>query len=158
MFGNDLLLISKLSLIIKYLKRLLLSDAKLIIAGFKSPFCHICREAIWGACVTALCTVPRLLRIVLQSLHVGDLNEEELPQLGQILSMLLQHTQLHSQLLANTALLQEIIQHLTVNTQHTHIYRFMHFETAFVDFDHLTIYSARVLFRGTRGVRPGSSG
>ncbi|XP_047454705.1 testis-expressed protein 10 homolog isoform X2 [Mugil cephalus] len=71
------------------------------------------RDAIWGACVTALCTVPRLLRIVLQSLHVGDLNEEELPQLGQILAMLLQHTQLHSQLLANAALLQEIIQHLT---------------------------------------------
>ncbi|XP_028282103.1 testis-expressed protein 10 homolog [Parambassis ranga] len=71
------------------------------------------REAVWTACVTALSTIPRLLRIVLQLLHVGDMNEEELPQLGQILSMLLQHTPLHNQLLANTALLQEIIQHLT---------------------------------------------
>ncbi|KAG8010084.1 Testis-expressed protein 10-like protein [Nibea albiflora] len=71
------------------------------------------RKAIWGACVSALSTVPRLLRMVLQSLRVGDLNEEELPQLGQILSMLLQHTPLHNQMLANAALLQEIIQHLT---------------------------------------------
>lgn len=71
------------------------------------------REAIWGACVTALGSIPRLLRVVLQLLRVSDLNEEELPQLGQILSMLLQHTPLHSQLLANAALLQEIIQHLT---------------------------------------------
>ncbi|XP_041844914.1 testis-expressed protein 10 homolog isoform X2 [Melanotaenia boesemani] len=71
------------------------------------------REAIWGACVTALSSVPRLLRIVLQSMRVEDMSEEELPQLGQILSMLLQHTPLHNQLLANATLLQEIIQHLT---------------------------------------------
>lgn len=71
------------------------------------------REAIWGACVSALSTIPRLLRMVLQLLRVGDLDEEELPHLGQILSMLLQHTPLHNQLLANTALLQDIIQHLT---------------------------------------------
>lgn len=71
------------------------------------------REAIWSACVSALSTVPRLLRTVLQLFRVGDLNEEELPQLGQILSMLLQHTPLHNQLLANAGLLQEIIQHLT---------------------------------------------
>ncbi|XP_073342232.1 testis-expressed protein 10 homolog [Pagrus major] len=71
------------------------------------------REAIWGACVSALSTVPRLLRMVLQLMRVGDVNEEELPQLGQILSMLLQHAPLHSQLLANAALLQEIIQNLT---------------------------------------------
>lgn len=71
------------------------------------------REAVWGACVSALCTVPRLLRMVLQFLRVGDLSEDELPQLGQILTMLLQHSPLHSQLLANAALLQEIIQHVT---------------------------------------------
>uniref|UniRef100_A0AAQ4P693 Testis expressed 10 n=1 Tax=Gasterosteus aculeatus aculeatus TaxID=481459 RepID=A0AAQ4P693_GASAC len=74
------------------------------------------REAIWGACVSALSSVPRLLRLVLQSMRVGDLSEEELPQLGQILSMLLQHTPIHNQLMANAALLQEIIQHLTVST------------------------------------------
>lgn len=71
------------------------------------------REAIWGACVSALSSVPRLLRMVLQLMHVGDLSEEELPQLGQILSMLLQHTPIHNQLLANAALLQDIIQQLT---------------------------------------------
>ncbi|XP_034409005.1 testis-expressed protein 10 homolog [Cyclopterus lumpus] len=77
------------------------------------------REAIWGACVSALSSVPRLLRMVLQSIRVGDLSEEELPQLGRILSMLLQHTPIHNQLLANTALLQEIMQHLTRYTRGT---------------------------------------
>ncbi|KAJ0066131.1 hypothetical protein NL108_001354, partial [Boleophthalmus pectinirostris] len=71
------------------------------------------RSAIWGACVSALSGVPRLLRMVLQLLRVGDLSEEELPHLGQVLSMLLQHAPLHNQLLANTALLQDIIQQLT---------------------------------------------
>ncbi|XP_021164507.2 testis-expressed protein 10 homolog [Fundulus heteroclitus] len=71
------------------------------------------REAMWTCCVTALSSVPRLLRIVLQSMHVGDLSAEELPQLGQILSMLLQHAPLHNQLMANAALLQELIQTLT---------------------------------------------
>ncbi|MEQ2294672.1 hypothetical protein AMECASPLE_006324 [Ameca splendens] len=71
------------------------------------------REAIWSSCVTALSSIPRLLRIVLQSMHVGDLSAEELPQFGQILSMLLQHTPLHNQLLANAVLLQELIQNLT---------------------------------------------
>ncbi|XP_056299978.1 testis-expressed protein 10 homolog [Pseudoliparis swirei] len=77
------------------------------------------REAIWGACVSALSSVPRLLRMVLQSVRVGDLSEEELPRLGQVLSMLLQHTPIHNQLLANAALLQEIMQHLTRYTRGT---------------------------------------
>ncbi|MEQ2217884.1 hypothetical protein XENOCAPTIV_025473 [Xenoophorus captivus] len=46
-------------------------------------------------------------------MHVGDLSAEELPQFGQILSMLLQHAPLHNQLLANAVLLQELIQNLT---------------------------------------------
>ncbi|XP_056142166.1 testis-expressed protein 10 homolog [Lampris incognitus] len=71
------------------------------------------REALWGACFSALSTVPRLLRMVLQSLRVGDLCEEDLPQLGQMLSMLLQHTPLRNHLLANGPLLQHVIQDLT---------------------------------------------
>lgn len=71
------------------------------------------REAIWGACVSALSSVPRLLRMLLQSMQVDDLSEVELPQLGRILCTLLQHVPLHSQLLANSHLLQEIIQQLT---------------------------------------------
>ena len=59
--------------------------------------------------------------MVLQQLRVGDLSDEELPQLGQMLSMVLQHTALHNQLLANAALLQEIIQNLTVNTANTYL-------------------------------------
>ncbi|XP_008321254.1 testis-expressed protein 10 homolog isoform X2 [Cynoglossus semilaevis] len=69
------------------------------------------KEVIWGACVVALSNVPRLLRMVLQGCL--DLSDEELPHLGQILLMLLQHTPLHNQLMANAPLLQEIIQHIT---------------------------------------------
>ncbi|XP_076869271.1 testis-expressed protein 10 homolog [Brachyhypopomus gauderio] len=71
------------------------------------------RDAVWEACFAALSTVPRLLRLVLQSLRVCDLCEEELPLLAQILSLLLQHTQLRNHMAANTALLQTIIQDLT---------------------------------------------
>ncbi|KAJ8004944.1 hypothetical protein DPEC_G00141540 [Dallia pectoralis] len=71
------------------------------------------REAVWGACVAALSSVPRLLRMVLLLLHVGDLCEEELPQLAQILSLLLQHTTLRNHMLANASLLQSVIQDLT---------------------------------------------
>ena len=67
--------------------------------------------------MTALASVPRLLRTVLQVLRVGDLCEEELPQLGLMLSMMLQHAPLRSHLLANTALLQHIIQELTVHQE-----------------------------------------
>lgn len=74
----------------------------------------LAREAIWGACVSALTTVPRLLRMLLQSMQVDELSEDELPQLGRVLCTLLQHVPLHSQLLANSHLLQEIIQQLTV--------------------------------------------
>lgn len=71
------------------------------------------RDAVWEACFAALSTVPRLLRLVLQSLHVCDLCEEELPVLAQILSLLLQHTQLRNHMMANASLLQHIIQDLT---------------------------------------------
>lgn len=85
----------------------------LITLQQETPETNQKREAIWGACVSALSTIPRLLRIVLQLFRVGDLTEEELPHLGQVLSMLLQHSPLHNQLLANTALIHDIIQQLT---------------------------------------------
>ncbi|XP_048880364.1 testis-expressed protein 10 homolog isoform X1 [Brienomyrus brachyistius] len=71
------------------------------------------RETVWGACLGALSSVPRLLRLVLQSLHVSDLCEEKLPLLAQMLSLMLQHVQLRNQMLANAGLLQHIIQDLT---------------------------------------------
>ncbi|XP_017559512.1 testis-expressed protein 10 homolog [Pygocentrus nattereri] len=71
------------------------------------------RDAVWEACFAALSTVPRLLRLVLQSLRVCELSESELPLLAQILSLLLQHTQLRNHMAANSALLQTIIQDLT---------------------------------------------
>lgn len=88
-------------------------------SGIKMSLSRTSRDAIWGVCVSALSAVPRLLRTLLQLMQVKDLKEAELPQLGQILSMLLQHTPLHSQLMANSALLQDIIQHLTVTTCQT---------------------------------------
>lgn len=89
------------------------------------------RDAIWGVCVSALSVVPRLLRTLLQLMQVKDLKEAELLQLGQILSMLLQHTPLHSPLMASSALLQDIIQHLTVTTCQTH--------TAFIGTTHVNL-------------------
>ncbi|XP_066502389.1 testis-expressed protein 10 homolog isoform X3 [Hoplias malabaricus] len=71
------------------------------------------RDAVWEACFAALSTVPRLLRLVLQSLRVCELCESELPLLAQILSLLLQHTQLRNHMAANSTLLQTIIQDLT---------------------------------------------
>lgn len=76
------------------------------------------RDAVWEACFAALSTVPRLLRLVLQSFRVCDLCEEELPVLAQILSLLLQHTQLRNHMMANASLLQHIIQDLTVAFTH----------------------------------------
>ncbi|KAM4581153.1 testis-expressed protein 10 homolog [Odontesthes bonariensis] len=100
--------------VVRFLSQCLLSLLALLLTLQEAPAeTNHKREAIWGACVTALSSVPRLLRIVLQSMCVVDLNEEEMPQLGQILLMLLQHTPLHNQLLANAVLLQEIIQQLT---------------------------------------------
>ncbi|XP_076137285.1 testis-expressed protein 10 homolog [Alosa pseudoharengus] len=71
------------------------------------------REAVWGACLAALSSVPRLLRLLLQSLRVCDMCEEEFPQLAQILSLLMQHTHLRNHMVANASLLQHIIQELT---------------------------------------------
>nr|XP_055066110.1 testis-expressed protein 10 homolog [Misgurnus anguillicaudatus]XP_055066111.1 testis-expressed protein 10 homolog [Misgurnus anguillicaudatus] len=71
------------------------------------------RDAVWEACFAALSAVPRLLRLVLQSFQVCDLCEEELPLLAQILSLLLQHTQLRNHMIANTSVLQPIIRDLT---------------------------------------------
>ncbi|XP_036395505.1 testis-expressed protein 10 homolog [Megalops cyprinoides] len=70
-------------------------------------------EAVRGACLAALSSVPRLLRLVLQSLRVADLCEEEFSQLAQTLSFLLRQSQLRNHMLANAALLQHIIQDLT---------------------------------------------
>uniref|UniRef100_A0AAY4DRT0 Pre-rRNA-processing protein Ipi1 N-terminal domain-containing protein n=1 Tax=Denticeps clupeoides TaxID=299321 RepID=A0AAY4DRT0_9TELE len=75
------------------------------------------REAVWGACLAALSTVPRLLRLVLQALRVGDLCEEEFPQVAQILQLLMQHTHLRNHMIANNALLQQIIQELTYSVE-----------------------------------------
>ncbi|KAG5857008.1 hypothetical protein ANANG_G00013970 [Anguilla anguilla] len=70
-------------------------------------------ETVRAVCLAALSGVPRLLRLVLQSLHVSDLCEEEFSQLAQMLSFLLRQSQLRNHMPANAALLQHIIQDLT---------------------------------------------
>ncbi|XP_077383891.1 testis-expressed protein 10 homolog isoform X2 [Festucalex cinctus] len=98
--------------VLRLLSRCCLSLLTLLVTQQQQQHDKHKREAIWGACVASLSAVPRLLRMLLQ-LRVADLSQEELPQLGQILSMLMQHTSLQNQLMANTDLLQEVIQHLT---------------------------------------------
>uniref|UniRef100_A0A671MC36 Testis-expressed sequence 10 protein homolog n=1 Tax=Sinocyclocheilus anshuiensis TaxID=1608454 RepID=A0A671MC36_9TELE len=98
------------------------------------------RDAVWEACFAALSTVPRLLRLVLQSFCVCDLCEEELPVLAQILSLLLQHTQLRNHMMANASLLQHIIQDLTV---HTHIWLLM---TAYIHFSFALTDKTGIMF------------
>ncbi|XP_033849616.3 testis-expressed protein 10 homolog [Acipenser ruthenus] len=71
------------------------------------------REVVWGACLAALSGVPRVLRLMLQSLRVTDACQEELPVIAQILRLLLQHAQLRNHMMANAALLQQIVQEIT---------------------------------------------
>lgn len=113
--------------------------------------------------MSALSSVPRLLRMLLQSMQVDDLSEVELPQLGRILCTLLQHVPLHSQLLANSHLLQEIIQQLTVGktlmTPPQQQPRRLQ-ETSPRTTEELTgfVFCARVCSRGIPEAAPGSSG
>lgn len=85
-----------------------------MLVCFGVQICVSFRDAVWEACFAALSAVPRLLRLVLQSFRVCDLCEEEVPLLAQILSLLLQNTQLRNHMMANASLLQHIIQDLTV--------------------------------------------
>ncbi|GCC25048.1 hypothetical protein chiPu_0003453 [Chiloscyllium punctatum] len=71
------------------------------------------RELLWGSCLTALVRIPRLLRLMLQSLRVTDTCQEELPVVAQILRLLLQQVQLRQHMVANAALVQQVIQDIT---------------------------------------------
>ncbi|XP_060681458.1 testis-expressed protein 10 homolog isoform X1 [Hemiscyllium ocellatum] len=71
------------------------------------------RELLWGSCLTALVRIPRLLRLMLQSLRVTDTCQEELPVIAQILRLLLQQVQLRQHMVANAALVQQVIQDIT---------------------------------------------
>uniref|UniRef100_A0A8C4T0T1 Testis expressed 10 n=1 Tax=Erpetoichthys calabaricus TaxID=27687 RepID=A0A8C4T0T1_ERPCA len=70
------------------------------------------REAMWGACLEALSSIPRVLRLMLQSLRVTEACQEVIPVVARMIRLLLQHTQLRNHMLANSALLQQIIQEI----------------------------------------------
>lgn len=101
--------------LVRFLSHCCLSLLSLLVTLQQEPdsLTNHKREALWDACASALSSVPRLLRMVLQWLQVGELCEEEVPVLGQILALLLQHSTLRNHLLANAAQLQHIIQDLT---------------------------------------------
>ncbi|XP_069769689.1 testis-expressed protein 10 homolog isoform X2 [Narcine bancroftii] len=75
------------------------------------------RELLWGSCLTALARIPRLLRLMLQSLRVNGTSQGELPVVAQILRLLLQQTQLRQHLVANAAMVQQVIQDITFKTE-----------------------------------------
>lgn len=72
------------------------------------------RDKLWEVCVSILALLPRVLRLMLQSLRVNRASPEELPVVGQLLRLLLQHVPLRSHMLTNAILVQQIIKNITV--------------------------------------------
>lgn len=75
-----------------------------------------CRDKLWGVCVSILALLPRVLRLMLQSLRVSRAGPEELPVVGQLLRLLLQHAPLRTHMLTNAILVQQIIKNITVRS------------------------------------------
>ncbi|XP_037706780.1 testis-expressed protein 10 [Choloepus didactylus] len=71
------------------------------------------RDKLWGVCVSILALLPRVLRLMLQSLRVNRVGPEELPVVGQLLRLLLQHAPLRAHMLTNAILVQQIIKNIT---------------------------------------------
>lgn len=71
------------------------------------------RDKLWGVCVSILALLPRVLRLMLQSLRVSRASPEELPIVGQLLRLLLQHVPLRPHMLTNAILVQQIIKNIT---------------------------------------------
>uniref|UniRef100_M3Y616 Testis expressed 10 n=1 Tax=Mustela putorius furo TaxID=9669 RepID=M3Y616_MUSPF len=71
------------------------------------------RDKLWGVCVSILALLPRVLRLMLQSLRVNRAGPEELPVVGQLLRLLLQHAPLRTHMLTNAILVQQIIKNIT---------------------------------------------
>ncbi|XP_068252989.1 testis-expressed protein 10 isoform X3 [Nyctibius grandis] len=67
------------------------------------------RDMLWGSCISALALLPRLLRLMLQSLQVSRICRDELPVVAQLLRLLMQHGQLRSHMITNEFLVQQII-------------------------------------------------
>ncbi|XP_052032437.1 testis-expressed protein 10 [Apodemus sylvaticus] len=70
------------------------------------------RDKLWEACVSILALLPRVLRLMLQSLRVNRSSPEELPVVGQLLRLLLQHVPLRSHMLTNAIIVQQIMKNI----------------------------------------------
>lgn len=81
---------------------------------------HFClsysRDKLWGVCVSVLALLPRVLRLMLHSLRVNRAGPEELPVVGQLLRLLLQHAPLRTHMLTNAILVQQIIKNIMVRS------------------------------------------
>ncbi|XP_015261022.1 PREDICTED: testis-expressed sequence 10 protein [Gekko japonicus] len=67
------------------------------------------RDVLWASCISLLTALPRVLRLMLQSLQVGRVRREELPVLAQLLRLLMQHGQLRSHMVTNEFLVKQIV-------------------------------------------------
>ncbi|XP_074918744.1 testis-expressed protein 10 isoform X1 [Chelonoidis abingdonii] len=67
------------------------------------------RDTLWGSCISVLALVPRVFRLMLQSLQVSRACREELPVIGQLLRLLMQHGQLRSHMVTSELLVQQIV-------------------------------------------------
>ncbi|KAM4705086.1 testis-expressed protein 10 [Rhinophrynus dorsalis] len=68
------------------------------------------RDSLWGSCTTLLIMLPKVLKLMLQSLQVSRACQEELPVIAQLLRLLLQNKQLRSHMMTNAFLVQQTLQ------------------------------------------------
>ncbi|XP_030060961.1 testis-expressed protein 10 isoform X2 [Microcaecilia unicolor] len=68
------------------------------------------RNILWESCVSLLTVIPRVFKLMLQSLQMSRILQEELPVIAELIRHLLQHTQLRSQMIMNAVLVQQIVQ------------------------------------------------
>uniref|UniRef100_A0A6I8PSC2 Testis expressed 10 n=1 Tax=Ornithorhynchus anatinus TaxID=9258 RepID=A0A6I8PSC2_ORNAN len=71
------------------------------------------RDKLWGCCLAVLSVLPRVLRLMLQSLQVSRAGPEELPIVAQLLRLLLQHAQLRNHMVTSALLVQQIAKDIT---------------------------------------------
>uniref|UniRef100_A0A8D0H772 Testis expressed 10 n=1 Tax=Sphenodon punctatus TaxID=8508 RepID=A0A8D0H772_SPHPU len=72
------------------------------------------RDVLWGSCISVLTVLPRVLRLMLQSLQVSRACREELPVVSQLLRLLMQNGHLRSRMVTNEILVKQIIKDLTM--------------------------------------------
>ncbi|XP_054847559.1 testis-expressed protein 10 isoform X1 [Eublepharis macularius] len=73
------------------------------------------RDVLWAACISLLTALPRVLRLMLQSLQVSRVRREELPVLAQLLRLLMQHGQLRSHMVTNEFLVKQIVKDIVAS-------------------------------------------